>query len=122
VSGPLAKERCSACRPGAPRVEGAEREALLADVPQWTIRSVDGVDRLERVFKFSDFAQALAFANAVGAAAEAEDHHPALLVEYGKVTVAWWTHAIGGLHRNDFVMAAKTDELAPPASAPPARA
>ena len=112
MSAPLAGERCTACRPGAPKVEGDERAALLRELPAWTIRTVDGEDHLERVFEFSNFAQALAFANAVGAAAEAEDHHPALLVEYGKVTVAWWTHAIGGLHKNDFVMAAKTDALA----------
>ena len=68
--------------------------------------------RLERAFTFSDFAAALAFTNRVGAAAEAEGHHPALLTEWGRVTVTWWTHAIRGLHRNDFVMAAKTDALA----------
>jgi 4a-hydroxytetrahydrobiopterin dehydratase len=71
----------------------------------------DGVKRLRRSFAFEDFAQALAFATRVGAAAEQEGHHPALLIEWGRVTVDWWTHAIGGLHRNDFVMAAKTDEL-----------
>lgn len=65
--------------------------------------------RIERVFFFADFASALAFTNRVGAMADAEDHHPALTTEWGRVTVAWWTHAIGGLHRNDFVMAAKTD-------------
>lgn len=65
--------------------------------------------RVERVFAFPDFASALAFTNRVGAIAEAEAHHPALTTEWGRVTVAWWTHAIGGLHRNDVVMAAKTD-------------
>ena len=69
------------------------------------------MDHLERVFQFPDFAQALAFTNRVGALAEEEGHHPALLTEWGKVTVAWWTHAIGGLHRNDFIMAAKTDQI-----------
>jgi len=72
----------------------------------------EGVRRLERAFTFSDFAAALAFTNRVGAAAEAEGHHPALLTEWGRVTVTWWTHAIRGLHRNDFVMAAKTEALA----------
>jgi 4a-hydroxytetrahydrobiopterin dehydratase len=56
--------------------------------------------------------QALDFTNKVGGLAEEEDHHPAILTEYGKVTVVWWTHAIKGLHRNDFIMAAKTDQLA----------
>ena len=73
----------------------------------------DGIRRLERVFRLKDFAQALAFTNKVGAIAEAEGHHPALLTQWGSVTVTWWTHKIRGLHRNDFIMAAKTDRLAP---------
>lgn len=68
---------------------------------------------LRRVYKFRDFAQALSFTNKVGALAEAQGHHPALLTEWGKVTVMWWTHKIGGLHKNDFIMAAKTDKLKP---------
>jgi 4a-hydroxytetrahydrobiopterin dehydratase len=67
--------------------------------------------RLEKSFKFENFTQAMAFASRVAQAAEAEDHHPALLTEWGRVTVTWWTHRIKGLHRNDFIMAAKTDEL-----------
>jgi len=71
----------------------------------------NGEEQLERTFKFRNFAQALAFTNQVGELAEQEDHHPMMVTEYGKVTVVWWTHKIGGLHRNDFVMAARTDEL-----------
>ena len=67
--------------------------------------------QLERAFKFRTFAQALAFTNKVGEVAELEGHHPALLTEWGKVTVTWWTHKIRGLHKNDFICAAKTDEL-----------
>ena len=85
--------------------------ALLRTLPAWKVVTVAGEDRLERVFTFPNFAAALAFANAVGAEAEAEDHHPALLVEWGKVTVTWWTHAIGGLHENDFILAAKISRL-----------
>jgi 4a-hydroxytetrahydrobiopterin dehydratase len=70
----------------------------------------DGVKRLERVFKFRNFVEALGFTNKVGELAEAENHHPALLTEWGRVTVTWWTHAVKGLHRNDFIMAAKTDQ------------
>lgn len=69
-------------------------------------------ERLERVFKFRNFVQALEFANKIGALAEEENHHPLLVVEWGRVTVNWWTHKIGGLHKNDFIMAAKADELA----------
>jgi 4a-hydroxytetrahydrobiopterin dehydratase len=108
----LAAEKCVACRPGAPPVTNAERSALHAEIPAWRVAERDGVERLERAFTFSDFASALAFTNRVGAVAEAEGHHPAVLTEWGRVTVSWWTHAIGGLHRNDFIMAAKTDAVA----------
>ncbi len=109
---PLSSERCVACRPDAPPVTPAEAEALRREIPGWQVVSRDGVPRLERVFEFPDFAAALAFTNRVGALAEREGHHPALLTEWGRVTVSWWTHAIRGLHRNDFIMAAKTDALA----------
>jgi 4a-hydroxytetrahydrobiopterin dehydratase len=72
---------------------------------------VDGLKRLERVFKFKNFAEALAFTNEIGRIAEAEDHHPLIITEYGQVTVNWWTHKIKGLHRNDFIVAAKTDKI-----------
>jgi 4a-hydroxytetrahydrobiopterin dehydratase len=83
--------------------------ALLAQIPAWSLVERDGVTRLERVFTFPDFREALGFTNAIGAIAEQQGHHPALTTEWGRVTVAWWTHAIDGLHRNDFVMAARTD-------------
>ena len=69
-----------------------------------------GVRRLQREFDFKNFPEALAFTNRVGELAEEEGHHPLLKTEWGKVTVQWWTHAIGGLHRNDFIMAAKTSD------------
>lgn len=106
----LAKGVCEPCRAGAPTVTANEMEALRPQVPAWNVVERDGVPRLERVFEFEDFAQALAFTNRIGAIAEEQGHHPALLTEWGRVTVGWWTHAIRGLHRNDFVMAARTDE------------
>jgi 4a-hydroxytetrahydrobiopterin dehydratase len=106
----LAKGHCEPCRAGAPQVTDAEAAELSREVPEWSIREVDGEKRLERVFTFPDFAAALAFTNRVGAIAEEEGHHPALLTEWGRVTVGWWTHKIRGLHRNDFVMAARTDQ------------
>ena len=84
-------------------------DVLRREIPEWSVVERDGVPRLERGFGFANFVDALAFTNAVGALAEAAAHHPALTTEWGRVTVGWWTHAIGGLHRNDFVMAAKTD-------------
>jgi 4a-hydroxytetrahydrobiopterin dehydratase len=106
----LAKGVCEPCRKGAPKVTAEEMAQLKPQVPEWAVLERDGEQRLERVFAFPDFATALRFTNRVGAIAEEQGHHPALLTEWGRVTVGWWTHKIGGLHRNDFVMAARTDE------------
>lgn len=106
----LAGMKCEACQRGAPTVTDEEMTELLSQIPEWRVDTVDGVPRLVRVFDFPDFASALDFTNRVGALAEAEQHHPAILTEWGRVTVSWWTHKIRGLHRNDFIMAAKTDE------------
>jgi 4a-hydroxytetrahydrobiopterin dehydratase len=107
----LAEATCVACRADAPTVTDEEIAELHPQVPDWDLVEEDGIRRLRRVFRFDDFAQALAFTNEVGEIAEQEGHHPALLTEWGRTTVMWWTHKIKGLHRNDFVMAAKTDEL-----------
>ena len=107
----LREMRCVACRSDAPTVTEAEIAELQPQVPEWEITEQEGIKKLNRVFRFDDFAKALAFTNALGELAEEEDHHPALLTEWGRVTVTWWTHKIKGLHRNDFVMAAKADEL-----------
>lgn len=108
----LAQARCTACRADTPPLSGAELEELLREIPNWRIDTCDGHLQLQRTYPFADFRQALAFTNAVGNIAEAADHHPTLLTEWGTVTVTWWTHSIGGLHRNDFIMAARTDALA----------
>jgi 4a-hydroxytetrahydrobiopterin dehydratase len=108
----LSAERCVACRPDSPRVSEAELARLRREIPDWSLVERDGITRLERVFHFPSFADAVAFTNRVAALAEEEGHHPALLTEWGRVTVTWWTHAIRGLHRNDFIMAAKTDTVA----------
>jgi 4a-hydroxytetrahydrobiopterin dehydratase len=105
----LTQMKCIACRKGEPTVTNEEIAEFRPQVPDWDISEVDGVKRLEKVFKFDNFVQALAFTNKIGELAEEEGHHPALLTEWGRVTVSWWTHKIGGLHRNDFIMAAKTD-------------
>ena len=107
----LAAGKCVACRAGEPPLTDAEIEEMLLHVHGWEVREVGGMKRLEKVFKLKNFAQALAFTNRVGAIAEEEDHHPLIITEYGRVTVDWWTHKIGGLHKNDFIMAAKSDEV-----------
>jgi 4a-hydroxytetrahydrobiopterin dehydratase len=107
----LAKQSCTACRSDSPRVTEAEIQELKSQIPDWALVRRENIPRLERTFQFPDFAQALSFTNKVGALAEAEGHHPAILTEWGQVTVTLWTHAILNLHRNDFVMAAKIDAL-----------
>jgi 4a-hydroxytetrahydrobiopterin dehydratase len=107
----LNNEKCTACRRDSPRVTDAEILELRPLIPEWTLVERDGIQRLERVFRFSNFAEALNFTNRVGAIAEQEGHHPAILTEWGRVTVTLWTHKIRGLHRNDFIIAAKLDAL-----------
>ena len=106
----LADERCAALESESPAASPAELEELKAQVPDWTVVS-DGMDKLERSYTFGSFAEALAFTDSVGAIAEEQGHHPQLTTEWGRTTVRWWTHAVGGLHRNDFIMAARTDAL-----------
>lgn len=105
----LSEGKCVACRADAPKVTPAEIAELSPQIPDWQMGERKGVTCLERSFKFPNFIQALEFTNQIGALAEAEGHHPEIRLEWGRVTVAWWTHKIKGLHRNDFIMAAKTD-------------
>jgi 4a-hydroxytetrahydrobiopterin dehydratase len=90
----------------------------LEQLPGWQIVDREGIPRLEKSFSFKDFQGALDFTNQVGALAEKMDHHPAILVSWGRAAVSWWTHVIGGLHENDFSMAARTEELYRTRSAP----
>jgi 4a-hydroxytetrahydrobiopterin dehydratase len=107
----LASQQCEACRADAPKVSDEELRELMQLIPDWQPLVVDGALQLRREFTFRNFKESLAFTNRLGELAEAEFHHPGILTEWGKVTVSWWTHKIGGLHRNDFIMAARTDEL-----------
>jgi len=109
----LSHMNCEACRADAPAATAAERDAFSREIPEWKIETVDGVDRLTREFSFDDFAGALAFTNRVGAIAEEANHHPRIVTEWGRCAVSWWSHEMGGLHRNDFILAARTDEAAP---------
>ncbi|MBO3463926.1 4a-hydroxytetrahydrobiopterin dehydratase [Aetokthonos hydrillicola Thurmond2011] len=108
----LAQEKCGVCNNDTPQVTEVEIKELKPQIPDWEILNIDGEPRLERTYNFKDFKTALAFTNSVGEIAEEAGHHPALLTEWGKVKVSWWTHSIHGLHRNDFIMAAKTDKVA----------
>ncbi len=107
----LADSPCVARDKDAPGVQQAELPELLRQIPEWRIQVSDDMQQLTRHFRFSNFVDALAFTNAIGALAEQEGHHPALLTEWGSVRVTWWTHDIKGLHRNDFILAARTERL-----------
>lgn len=102
---------CVPCRGGEPPLSDSEIASLAPQVSAWDVVEMDGVKRLQRVIKRKDFVQALAFTQKVGELAESEGHHPLIVTEWGRVTIQWWTHKIKGLHRNDFIMAAKTDLL-----------
>lgn len=107
----LLEQKCVPCTGGLPQATEAEINEYKQQIPDWDIITEKGELHLQRVYQFPDFKTALAFTNRVGEIAESEGHHPSLLTEWGKVTVTWWTHAINGLHHNDFIMAAKSDQL-----------
>ena len=107
----LVKQKCVACRADAPRVADDELPELLKQIPDWQPLTDDSVLKLNKVFNFDNYLDAISFTNKIAQLAEEEDHHPAILLEWGRVEVTWWTHKIGGLHKNDFIAAAKTDLL-----------
>jgi 4a-hydroxytetrahydrobiopterin dehydratase len=109
----LAQLHCSRVTADTPRLTEKEINQALTGLPGWGTHVVEGEPRLEKSFQFKNFGEALLFTDRVGKLAEEEDHHPAILTEWGRVTVTWWTHRIKGLHQNDFIMAAKTDHLLP---------
>ncbi len=98
---------------GASILSASEVARYHGQVPDWQLITEEGEQRIRHVFTFKNFAEALSFTDQVGKIAEQYDHHPALLTEWGKVTLTWWTHKVKGLHLNDFIMAARTDQLYP---------
>lgn len=107
----LHQQPCEACRRDAPEVPESEYAEFLLELPDWAVQVVATEPQLKKVYTFKNFVEALNFTNAVGALAESVNHHPMLVTEWGRVEVRWWTHKIHGLHRNDFILAAKTDVL-----------
>lgn len=112
----LFQMNCVACRADSPHATAADIAEWKPQIPDWQLIEQDGIPRLQKVFTFKNFVEALAFTDRVGRLAEEEGHHPTLLTEWGKVTITWWTHKIKDLHRNDFIMAAKSDRLVTPLS------
>jgi len=107
----LSEKTCSACRADSPLLSETDLHTALVQLPDWAVENVAGVNQLTCTFKVKNFVQAMAFTQAVAELAEEHGHHPALLTEWGKVKVSWWTHKIHGLHENDVIMAAKTEQL-----------
>ncbi|MGK0445200.1 MAG: 4a-hydroxytetrahydrobiopterin dehydratase [Bermanella sp.] len=107
----LIEEHCKACRQDAEPVSDEALADFLTSHPHWVCKEESGILKLHREFTFPNYAQAVAFTNQVANLAELEDHHPDMLLQWGKVTLTWWTHSINGLHKNDFIMAAKSEAL-----------
>ncbi|AWB69007.1 4a-hydroxytetrahydrobiopterin dehydratase [Saccharobesus litoralis] len=107
----LCKSQCEPCRVGAPVLPKAEQLQLLEGLDGWQVIEVDGIEQVTKFFDFKNYIQAMEFTNHIAELAEKHGHHPAILTEWGKVTVTWWTHKIKGLHKNDFIMAAHTQEI-----------
>ena len=107
----LNQEKCVACRRDSPPATAEEVAELHSQLPQWDLITEDSIKKLDRVYRFPDFRQALDFTDQLGDLAETEGHHPRLVTEWGRVKVTWWTHKIRDLHRNDFIMAAKSDQI-----------
>jgi 4a-hydroxytetrahydrobiopterin dehydratase len=106
----LASSACEACKIDAPLVSGDEVSVLLKEIEGWDVIN-EGVKKLKKEFSFSNYSDSVDFSNKVADMAEQEDHHPQIILEWGKVTVIWWSHKIKGLHKNDFICAAKTNNI-----------
>jgi 4a-hydroxytetrahydrobiopterin dehydratase len=116
MSDDLQAKTCTPCRGGIPPLTRTEAEGYQTRVPDWVL--VDEGRAIERSLRFKNFKEALDFVTRIGALAEREGHHPDVSFGWGWAKVLWQTRKIRGLHENDFIMAAKTNELAGVASAP----
>ena len=107
---PLAAKTCTPCQGGIPPMTPEEAQGRMAEVPQWAL--MDGGTRIERTWRFKDFAGAFELVRKAADLAEAEGHHPDITFGWGYATVSLYTHKIKGRHENDFILAAKLDEVA----------
>ena len=106
----LASSSCEACRIDAPLVSDDEASLLIKEIEGWDLIN-DGIKKLKKEFSFLNYSDSVDFSNKVADMANKEDHHPQIILEWGKVTVIWWSHKIKGLHKNDFICAAKTNKI-----------
>jgi len=107
----LLTSSCEACKADAPVLMDNEIKELLSQIPSWKVFKDDNVKKIICSYVFLNYEDSLNFLNKVAELAEKEDHHPEIILEWGKVTVIWWSHKIRGLHKNDFICASKTDAL-----------
>jgi len=114
----LADEEVIAGRKDLAAASKKEAETLLCALPDWTVVEEDGIQKLRREYRFNDYLTLLALGKKFGEMAEQVNHHPVIVIEWGKVTIYWWTHTLNGLHRNDFIMAARCDRASMLVSAP----
>ncbi len=109
---PLQKLNCDTNYRQAQKIDPVLLDELLVLVPNWIVPQDHAIDKLTCRFGRENFADAIKLAAAIGVIADMQNHHPTLLVEWGALTVTWWTHSLDGLHLNDFIMAAKTNQIA----------
>jgi 4a-hydroxytetrahydrobiopterin dehydratase len=106
----LSSQSCEACQIDAPKVPQDQIQILLSEINGWVLID-EPINKIQKVFSFKSYKDSVDFSNKVASLADDEDHHPQIILEWGKVTVIWWSHKIEGLHKNDFICAAKTDKL-----------
>ena len=106
----LSSQSCEACQIDAPKVPQDQIEILLSEINGWVLID-EPINKIQKIFSFKSYKDSVDFSNKVASLADDEDHHPQIVLEWGKVTVIWWSHKIEGLHKNDFICAAKTDKL-----------
>ena len=106
----LSSQSCEACQIDALKVPQDQIQILLSEINGWFLIE-EPINKIQKIFSFKSYKDSVDFSNKVASLADDEDHHPQIVLEWGKVTVIWWSHKIKGLHKNDFICAAKTDKL-----------
>lgn len=105
----LSEKKCVPCQGGTQPLEKKEAEHYLQEVLSWEL--IDNGKKIQKMFEFKDFGQAMRFVNSVAEIAKSEDHHPDIFISYNKVKLTLFTHKIEGLHKNDFILASKIDKI-----------
>ncbi|PZC47127.1 MAG: 4a-hydroxytetrahydrobiopterin dehydratase [Chloroflexi bacterium] len=107
----LLNKDCVKVKSNAPQLQEPDIKEFLKEIPNWIVSYETDPPHLVNQYTFTDFRSALTFVNQVGIESEKQDHHPKIILEWDLVTIEWWTHSIGRLHINDFIMAYRSDLL-----------